>query len=107
MDCSICVTLWPQTQQFLNVCSQQPAECQDAKLPSVPSPLTLQQLGVVGVGEVEALQGAGDPGEVLPAARARRVQHRGAAGDLRDQHAPVPADMLCVGEIIFVHLELC
>ena len=94
MDCSICVTLWPQTQQFFNVCSQQPAECQDAKLPSVPSLLTLQQLGVVGVGEVEALQGAGDPGEVLPAARARRVQHRGAAGDLRDQHAPVPADML-------------
>ena len=77
-----------------------------SRVPSVPSPLTLQQLGVVGVGEVEALQGAGDPGEVLPAARARRVQHRGAAGDLRDQHAPVPAVMLSVGEIIFIQLEL-
>ena len=77
-----------------------------SRVPSVPSPLTLQQLGVVGVGEVEALQGAGDPGEVLPAARARRVQHRGAAGDLRDQHAPVPADMLCAGEIIYVHHEV-
>ena len=77
-----------------------------SRVPSVPSPLTLQQLGVVGVGEVEALQGAGDPGEVLPAARARRVQHRGAAGDLRDQHAPVPAVMLCAGEIIDVHHEV-
>ena len=77
-----------------------------SRVPSVPSPLTLQQLGVVGVGEVEALQGAGDPGEVLPAARARRVQHRGAAGDLCDQHAPVPAVMLSVGEIIFIQLEL-
>ena len=84
----------------------QPAASRVPSVPSVPSPLTLQQLGVVGVGEVEALQGAGDPGEVLPAARARRVQHRGAAGDLRDQHAPVPADMLCVGEIIFVQIEL-
>ena len=93
MDCSICVT--------------NTTTAAASRVPSVPSPLTLQQLGVVGVGEVEALQGAGDPGEVLPAARARRVQHRGAAGDLRDQHAPVPADMLSVGEIIFVHLELC
>ena len=62
----------------------QPAASRVPSVPSVPSLLTLQQLGVVGVGEVEALQGAGDPGEVLPAARARRVQHRGAAGDLRN-----------------------
>ena len=98
MDCGICVT---------NTTISQRLQAAASRVPSVPSPLTLQQLGVVGVGEVEALQGAGDPGEVLPAARARRVQHRGAAGDLRDQHAPVPAVMLCVGEIIFVHLELC
>ena len=100
MDCSICVTRWPQTTISQRL---QPAA---SRVPSVPSPLTLQQLGVVGVGEVEALQGAGDPGEVLPAARARRVQHRGAAGDLRDQHAPVPAVMLCAGEIIYVHHEV-
>ena len=96
MDCSICVTRCRKHNNFSTFAASR-----------VPSLLTLQQLGVVGVGEVEALQGAGDPGEVLPAAGARSVQHRGAAGDLRDQHAPVPAVRLCAGEFIFVHHELC
>ena len=51
---------------------------------------TCQQLGIVGVGEVEALQRACDPGEILATARVSGLQHSLGAGDLRDQHAPVP-----------------
>ena len=51
---------------------------------------TCQQLGVVGVCEVEALQRACNPGEILATARVSGLQHSLGAGDLRDQHAPVP-----------------
>ena len=51
---------------------------------------TCQELRVVRVCEVEALQGAGDPRDVLPTPLVRCLQHPLGAGDLRDQHAPVP-----------------
>ena len=51
---------------------------------------TCQQLGVVGVCEVEALQRACNPGEILATTRVSCLQHSLGAGDLRDQHAPVP-----------------
>ena len=51
---------------------------------------TCQKLRVIGVCEVEALQRACDPGEELAATRVSGVQHPLGAGDLRDEHAPVP-----------------
>ena len=50
---------------------------------------TCEELGVIRICKVEALQAARDTGEVLPAAGVSCLQHPLGAGDLCDQHAPV------------------
>ena len=60
---------------------------------------TCQQLWVVSVCEVEALQRARDPGEELAATRVSGVQHPLGAGDLRDEHAPVPGVTLATNKL--------
>ena len=51
---------------------------------------TCQKLWVIRVCKVEALQSARDTSEVLAAPGASSLQHPLGAGDLGDQHAPVP-----------------
>ena len=50
---------------------------------------TCEELGVIRICKVEALQAARDTREVLPAPRVSCLQHPPGAGDLCDQHAPV------------------
>ena len=51
---------------------------------------SIKKLREVSVGKVEALDSSSDSGEVLSAARLCSVEYRSTAGNLSDQHAPVP-----------------
>ena len=50
---------------------------------------TCEELGVIRICKVEALQAPRDTREVLPAPGVSGLQHPLGAGDLCDQHAPV------------------
>ena len=51
---------------------------------------TCQELGIICVSEVEALKSPRDPCEILATPGGGRLERALGAGDLSDQHAPVP-----------------